>query len=207
MCLTLQNWTFRVLHTGKPASDRCSNFQLEDWFPSAHSTTKDAYRPWADIHRRAVCKKTSQVVSEATCYALLRSWDRWGKKAIAVDRWAAEENFRLIGVMDASATGGPIFCMGGWNLPLWQPLSINIEVSSDIQSSKVQVGLGFGREGGGGPVSGSCTDPVIVNYCWSFKHRFLFQYLSQGSGLHHWFFVNGSRDTACALGAKRAVSI
>jgi hypothetical protein len=169
MCLTLQNWTFRVLHTGKPVSDRCSNFQLEDWFPSAHSTTKDAYRPCADIHRTAVCKKTSEVVSEATCYALLRSWDRRGKKAIAEDRWAAEENFRLIGLMDASATGGPIFCMGGWNLPLWQPWSINIEVRSDIQSSKVQVGLGFGRRWG---VSGSCTDSVIVNYCWSFKHRF-----------------------------------
>jgi hypothetical protein len=205
MCLTLQNWTFRVLHTGNPASDRCSNFQLEDWFPSACSTTKDAYRPWADIHRTAVCKKTSQVVSEATCYALLRSWDRRGKKAIAEDRWAAEENFRLIGLMDASATGGPIFCMGRWNLPLWQPWSKNIEVRSDIQSSKVQVGLGFGRMGGG-----SVRELYWPCYCkllLILSTGILFQYLAQGSGLHHWFFLNGSRDTACALGAKRAVSI
>jgi hypothetical protein len=49
------------------------------------------------------------VVSEAICYVLLRSWDRREGK----DRWAAEKNFRLIGLMNASATGGPIFCMGG----------------------------------------------------------------------------------------------
>jgi hypothetical protein len=35
------------------------------------------------------------------------------KRAKTEDTWAAEEKFSLIGLMDASATGGHIFFIGG----------------------------------------------------------------------------------------------
>jgi hypothetical protein len=44
---------------------------------------------------------------------LLRSWGSDGKKSQTEDTWAAEERFRLIGLMDASAIGGHIFFIGG----------------------------------------------------------------------------------------------
>jgi hypothetical protein len=55
----------------------------------------------------SVFKKTSQLVSEAACYMLLRE-----RRAKTIP-WAAEEKFWLTGLMDALTTGGHIFCMGG----------------------------------------------------------------------------------------------